>query len=164
MELIMWTKCHKLIKNSAVETEHSQSSEWSYKTDAQMTLLFVRELHDNIAVELNMRNSWERNRLMWFSEWDSLNLFNDIISTDTTVPSERIHGNCVRAASYFEIRDFGKFEYTFQRLINIDLTLLWIHVNITLLADYAWRLQGIWLLYINEVKHNEGQNTTKFIS
>jgi hypothetical protein len=49
----------------------------------------------------------------------------------------------VRAASYVEIRDFGKFEYTVQRLINFYSTILWIRVNITLLADYAGKLQGM---------------------
>ena len=52
-------------------------------------------------------------------------------------------GDSVRAASYVEVRDFGQFENTVQRLINFYSTLLWIHVNITLLADYAGRLQGM---------------------
>jgi hypothetical protein len=69
---------------------------------------------------------------MWFNELDSLNLFNNTVSTATVVPSERMLGDSVRAASYVEIRDFGQFEYTVQRLINFYSTLLWIYVNITL--------------------------------
>jgi len=75
-----------------------------------MTWLFFRELHDNIAVELKMWNRRERNQLMWFNKWDSLNLFNNTVSTATVVPSERMLGDSVRAASYVEIRDFGPFE------------------------------------------------------
>jgi len=41
----------------------------------------------------------ERDQLMWFNEWDNLNLFNNTVSTATVVPSERMLGDSVRAAS-----------------------------------------------------------------